>query len=274
MPDQPSHLPERERQPSDHDGHDRYLIAAFATDDLTGAELTDATALVARCQDCAALLADLRSIASATAELPVPARTRDFRLSEEDARRLRPGGWRQVVGFLAGPRLAFAKPLATALTTIGLAGLLLFSVSGFLSFGSAGAAPLSATGNGAPSAASEAGAPAARPSAAASPAASATGGLPQTGAQYPAASGAPGAPSAAPAASVAPVQGDRNAASSSTSQKSDQGQPSPTDTATGGSNFYSSAAGGPPLIVVLSTLAIGVGLALFAIRWGARRLET
>ncbi len=122
MPDQPSHLPERERQPSDHDGHDRYLIAAFATDDLTGAELTDATALVARCQDCAALLADLRSIASATAELPVPARTRDFRLSEEDARRLRPGGWRQVVGFLAGPRLAFAKPLATALTTIGLAG--------------------------------------------------------------------------------------------------------------------------------------------------------
>ena len=245
MPDQPSHLPERERQPSDHDGHDRYLIAAFATDDLTGAELTDATALVARCQDCAALLADLRSIASATAELPVPARTRDFRLSEEDARRLRPGGWRQVVGFLAGPRLAFAKPLATALTTIGLAGLLLFSVSGFLSFGSAGAAPQSATG-----------------------------GLPQTGAQYPAASGAPGAPSAAPAASVAPVQGDRNAASSSTSQKSDQGQPSPTDTATGGSNFYSSAAGGPPLIVVLSTLAIGVGLALFAIRWGARRLET
>ena len=272
MPDQPSRLPEHERQPSDHDGHDRDLIAAFATDDLTGAELTDATALVARCRDCAALLADLRSIAAATAELPGPTRTRDFRLTEEDARRLRPGGWRQVVGFLAGPRLAFAKPLATALTTIGVAGLLLFSVSGFLSFGSAGAAPLSATANGAPSAASEAGAPAAAASAAASPAASAAGSLPQAGGLYPAASGAPGAPSAAPGGFVAPVQGDRNAASSSASQKSDQGQPSATDTTTGRSNLYSSPVGGPPLIVVLSSLALGAGLALFAIRWGARRL--
>src|SRR5439155_11204157 len=81
---------------------------------------------------------------AATVEMPVPARTRDFRLTEEDARRLHPGGWRRLVGFLAGPRLAFTQPLAAGLTTIGLAGLLLFSLQGF---GSSAAAPLSAPGN-------------------------------------------------------------------------------------------------------------------------------
>jgi hypothetical protein len=53
--------------------------------------------------------------------------------------RLRPSGWRRVVGAFAGPRLAFAKPLGIGLTTIGLAGLLLGNIS--LGLGSAASAP-------------------------------------------------------------------------------------------------------------------------------------
>src|SRR5438874_3367964 len=141
MPDQPTHRPA-------HEAHDPVLIASLADDSLTASERTAAMALAATCPECAELLADLRSIMATTAALPIPARTRDFRLTEEDARRLRPGGWRRLVGFLAGPRLAFTQPLAAGLTTIGLAGLLLFTIQGFAGFGTSGAAaPLTKTGS-------------------------------------------------------------------------------------------------------------------------------
>ena len=41
----------------------------------------------ARCPDCVALLDDLRLLAMATAALPVPSRSRDFRLDPADAAR-------------------------------------------------------------------------------------------------------------------------------------------------------------------------------------------
>src|SRR2546430_200620 len=94
MPDQPTHRPA-------HEAHDPVLIASLADDSLTASERTAAMELAATCPECAELLADLRSIMAATAALPIPARTRDFRLTEEDARRLRPGGWRRLV---CGPR--------------------------------------------------------------------------------------------------------------------------------------------------------------------------
>ena len=147
MPDQPTHRPA-------HEAHDPVLIASLADDSLTASQRTAAMELAATCPECAELLADLRSIMAATAALPIPARTRDFRLTEEDARRLRPGGWRRLVGFLAGPRLAFTQPLAAGLTTIGLAGLLLFSLQGFAGFASSASAPLSKTGGPVPQAAS------------------------------------------------------------------------------------------------------------------------
>ena len=54
------HLPD-----SQHPDHDLELIAAYAAGDATGPELERATALLAACEDCAALHHDLRSIAAA-----------------------------------------------------------------------------------------------------------------------------------------------------------------------------------------------------------------
>ena len=62
--------------------HDETLVARLAADDLpeTDRDAGLARSLVAECPACAELLADLRAIAAATAVLPAPRRTRDFRL--------------------------------------------------------------------------------------------------------------------------------------------------------------------------------------------------
>lgn len=112
--------------PTDHARHNELLLAAFAADDdLHGPEREQAASLVASCAACAALVADVRWIRSATAALPAPVRRREFRLSEADARRLRGGQGRGLLGLLAGRRFAFAAPAGTAVATLGLVGLLL-----------------------------------------------------------------------------------------------------------------------------------------------------
>ena len=266
MPDQPTHRPA-------HEAHDPVLIASLADDSLTASERTAAMELAATCPECAELLADLRSIMAATAALPIPARTRDFRLTEEDARRLRPGGWRRLVGFLAGPRLAFTHPLAAGLTTIGLAGLLLFSLQGFAGFGSSASAPLSKTGGPVPQAAS------------ASQASSQVTGQPPRAA--PAASSQPSSasaefsknsPSAAPSAGS---PGPRDARTSGGAGPTPVGSSAVTGDSAGGSQggapnaqaFSSEPGRGLPPLVFVSGLAILVGLGLFLIRWTARRLS-
>jgi hypothetical protein len=125
-----------------HREHDLFLVASLAgapdaldapaapagrpSDDPDHAR---AEALVAGCADCARLHADLVALAVATRALPAPALPRrDFRLTETDAARLRPSGWRRLVGVFAGPRDAITRPLAMGLTTIGLAGLLVGTI--------------------------------------------------------------------------------------------------------------------------------------------------
>ncbi len=120
--------------------HDESLIARLAVDDLDPREAGDARRLVAECPACAELLADLRLIAAATAALPAPSRTRDFRLTEADAARLRPGGWRGLIARFGTPGFAFTKPLATGLATLGIAGLILASLPAGIG-GSAASAP-------------------------------------------------------------------------------------------------------------------------------------
>ena len=110
--------------PASHADHDRLTIAAYAAGDATGPELDDALAVVAACPDCAALHRDLRAIAAALPALPVPARTRDFRLTPGQAASLRPAGWRRLLAPFAGPRFSFAGPLGAGLATLGLAGFL------------------------------------------------------------------------------------------------------------------------------------------------------
>jgi hypothetical protein len=134
----------RADHPSEHATHDLFVIAAAADRDADAATRASAATQMADCQDCAALFADLRSISDGLTSLPrtIPV-TRDFRISPERAARLRSGGWRRLVdGFGRGPSL---RPLASAFTALGVAGLLLTVAlptffSGF-SGGSSAAAP-------------------------------------------------------------------------------------------------------------------------------------
>jgi anti-sigma factor RsiW len=71
-----------------HAYHDPLLAASSLDDDLTAGERATTDAAIARCPECRALRDDLRALASATRDLPVPARTRDFTLSVDVAARL------------------------------------------------------------------------------------------------------------------------------------------------------------------------------------------
>lgn len=123
-----------------HAGHDPMHVAA-ALD--RGARLTP---LLQACLRCAALYADLLTVAGALPLTAAPARSRDFRLSAHDAIRLRPGRWRGWWSAFGTARDAVTRPLAVGLTTVGLAGLLLTAVPTFLPIAGSGAAPASAEG--------------------------------------------------------------------------------------------------------------------------------
>src|SRR4249919_389914 len=126
----------------DHLTHDPEVVAAYAAGDATGPDLA------AACTECAELHRDLRAIATALPELPVPARTRDFRLTPEQAASLQPSGWRGVLAALASPRFRLAAPLGTGLAAAGLAGLLLATPGGLIpaSSGTSGAPTTSESG--------------------------------------------------------------------------------------------------------------------------------
>ncbi len=161
------------------------LIVALDAGDLAGADRARAEALAASCAGCAALVDDLAAIRGTLTALPAPERRRDYRLTPEDAARLRPTGWRRALDWLGAPRSS-VRPLATGLTALGIAGLLLtaglpglgssasLSTSGAapVANDSAAQAPAEAGGTagpaGAPSLASPA-VPVAAPSAAAAP---------------------------------------------------------------------------------------------------------
>jgi hypothetical protein len=125
-----------------HAQHDHLLVVSLAAGDLAGTERDRATSLIAHCPDCASLHEDLLAIARATAALPAVARARDFRISPEQAARLRPAGWRRFVGAFPAPQFALSRQLGIGLTTIGLAGLLVSTIPSIqLGAGSAAASP-------------------------------------------------------------------------------------------------------------------------------------
>ncbi|HEY3336430.1 MAG TPA: hypothetical protein VGK16_14450, partial [Candidatus Limnocylindrales bacterium] len=75
-----------------------------------------------------------------------PVRSRDFRLTPEQAASLRPGGLRGLLAAFSGPRFAFATPLGTGLAALGIVGVLVAS-GGFASgAGTGGAASLPEAG--------------------------------------------------------------------------------------------------------------------------------
>lgn len=187
----------RDVRATPHEDHDLMLVAALAAGDLAGTDRDQAIALVDSCPACATLRDDLQSIARATRTLPPPVRmpARDFRLSEWDAARLRPAGWRRFLPGRVG-QAAFTRPLGVALATFGLIGLLVTNVPiGLPVGGSAASAPYAAGGGGGAAVTTDSNA-----AASAAPDAMAEGSAAAAPGYYPAASAAP---SIAPAASSA-----------------------------------------------------------------------
>ncbi len=263
--------------------HDETLIARLAADDVSTSEAAEAHKLVASCPACAELHADLRSIMAATTGLPTPKRTRDFQLTAADAARLRGTGWRRLLGRFGEPRLAFTRPLATGLVTLGIAGLVLASLPSFLSSASATGAPAVA-----PFAAGSSESLSSQPGtdgfgSKSGAAASAIPGVITGGPTSPAASAS--AASAAPA-TTAPqglplpaASGPADLASSAAPPNVTLGAPSqapatgqlPPDNVTGAKIVDTSPPAGPSPLLVGSIALLVVGIGLLLLRWVARR---
>jgi hypothetical protein len=192
-------------------------------------------------------------------------------LTQQDAVRLRSGGWRRFAAILGTSRDALSRPLAVGLTTLGLAGLLVASVPSLMPMGSATSAP---TTIGAPAVDSGGGGSTTlQASAAAEGAASAAPAAP------PDISGSAGDPSAAApvtggagiaAATQEPdVEGFTDGAARRQGGTTDKSQ----EPGTAGDLLDAQNVGGLSPVVVLSVAFLIAGLGLFAMRWMARRLR-
>lgn len=105
----------------EHDSHDRLLVIRLAAGDVSPVERELAERLTATCANCAGLAAEVESISWATStSLPSARRTRDFRLTEERARRLRRSPLQDWLARIALPRLVRLQPLAGAAIAVGL----------------------------------------------------------------------------------------------------------------------------------------------------------
>src|SRR5688572_16142558 len=106
---------------SDHRRHDRLLVTRFAAGDSYPSDEAEAQALVAGCSDCAELAADIRLLSMRAHELTAPRRPRDFRISAEQAERLRGNWFERFMRGLAAPGWGTAlRPMAGAAMAIGL----------------------------------------------------------------------------------------------------------------------------------------------------------
>ena len=122
-----------------HSDHDRKLVSAFVAGDLTYGDAIRAKAQIDACDQCRDLATDLRAITTGIQHLPAPVRPDRlmFTLDRNVADRLRRGAiWRQLLHPFAGSGGAL-RPLAGALMTLGIAGLL-FTAVPFLPSGAAG----------------------------------------------------------------------------------------------------------------------------------------
>src|ERR1035437_9866262 len=102
-----------------HSNHDELLIVRLFGGDVDDPERARALDQLGQCDDCATLFADLRATADATAALPIPARPRDFVLTEADATRLRRA--RRGLGFLSVLRRT--RAIGGGLVGLGVGGV-------------------------------------------------------------------------------------------------------------------------------------------------------
>ena len=127
-----------DRTAASHSNHDELLIVRLFGGDVDDHERAIALDLLGECEDCAALFADLGATADATAALLVPARPRDFTLTEADAARLRKA--RRGLGFFSALRRT--RALGGSLVALGLVGIVATASLGILggTAGTSGAA--------------------------------------------------------------------------------------------------------------------------------------
>jgi hypothetical protein len=243
---------------SEHAAHDQALVAALAArkPDLADTDRAAAGELVASCADCADLLADLVALQVALPATSTPARPRDFSLTQEDAARLRAGGWRRVLGFFGSARDSVSRPLAVGLTTLGLAGLLVASMPSFAGLGGGTAGAPASIEAGAPLEAGGA-APAASSAASAAPSAAA----PSAGFSEPDRVTAQGAPEASTLGQEGTFSGAEDASANEERQATGGAATSIRDDATGSSVLF-----------VVAGIMLIAGIGLFLLRWSARRL--
>jgi hypothetical protein len=105
---------------SDHRRHDRLLVARFATGDAEFGQEREARDLIRRCSECAELAADVTLISKSVAKLPAARRTRDFRLTAEQADKLRGSAFERFFRALSGSGWAVVRPAAAVALSIGL----------------------------------------------------------------------------------------------------------------------------------------------------------
>jgi hypothetical protein len=240
----------------DHASHDQNLIARHAAGDLSNLETAAATALVSSCSTCAELHRDLIVISTATRALPRSARVpRDFRLTAEQAAHLRRGSW------LRGLLRPFAavgsatKPMAAAFTSVGLAGLVVASIVPSL-LGGAASAPQRDLAAGPAATAAPVAIEIAPGSAAAPGAFNASGDPDNVIKEGPDASGIYGA-----------------AGGGTTASDDGAGNAEGGADLTSGGDAALPAASQPNLLVIGSIVLLLAGLALFGLRFAARRLR-
>jgi hypothetical protein len=103
-----------------HARHDRLLVVRYAAGDLDATDLKQASAQVDQCTDCARLAADINSLHASLAAMPAPKRTRDFRLTAEQAEHLRGSAFDRFLRRLAMPKLGILRPVAGVGVALGL----------------------------------------------------------------------------------------------------------------------------------------------------------
>jgi hypothetical protein len=251
--------------PAAHAQHDLELIAGHAAGDLSDTDRPRADTLLQSCTSCADLRSDLVAIAATTRTLSTTAPApRDFRLDAAQAARLRRGGWiASLLRPFAAPRSP-ARPMAMALTSLGLAGLLVANILPSLFGSAASLAPQRDQAAGAP-----AGTAAAAAAPTAAPAANPDAGQP--GASLSAEFGVAGHPTPGPTftrtkagdlLTLPPVAAGGAQASAE------------TDSSDARLNALESAENPTTNVLLLGSLAFLVaGIVLFGLRIAARRLR-
>ena len=262
-----SHVPD----PNPHSTHDVALIAGHAAGDLVDSERSRAEAQVRACEPCAELHADLVAIVGATKALPTLARApRDFRLSPVQAASLQRGSWLRTLLRPFGASGSAVKPFAAAFTSAGVAGLLVAAVlPGLLGGGaSMGAAP---ERDSVPAATGGSGAGAV---ASAAPALAPQAGAPGPTTKDPndrsTVTGALGAATSDPGEYF----GVKDGASQTAEPIAIAGAPASPASEGAPDDLGTLRSSTPPNpILIGSVVLLGVGLALFGLRFASRRLR-